>query len=296
MKIRHLAALLLASTAGLAPSAKAELMYGVTGTQLFRFDSAAPGASTTVGTISNLTASYQVVGMDFRPATGQMFVLGFSTSVASIQLFTIDLGTAALSTVGSALSITGTSTRFGFDFNPSVDRIRVTQGGGANFRLNPNDGTLAGTDTALTYDASTGLTGTPSIYGAAYSNNVPGGTPTTLYGYEFNNDRLVTVGGLNSSPSPNGGVVFNVGPTGFISASGGLDLDISGATGAAYGAVDSVFYSVNLSTGAFTSLGAFTGRTGVLDIAAVPEPSTYAMLSVAAVGGFLLLRRRRCQA
>ena len=121
-----------------------------------------------------------------------------------------------------------------------------------------------------------------------------GGTPTTLYGYEFNNNRLVTVGGVNGAPSPNGGLVFNVGSSGIVAGSSGLDLDISGLTGAAYGVVDSVFYSVNLNTGAFTSLGALTGRTGVLDIAAVPEPSTYALFAVGTlVGGYLLLRRQR---
>ncbi len=203
--------------------------------------------------------------------------------------------TAALTAVGLTTTVTGlnASNRFGFDFNPVADRIRVTQNSGVNFRLNPNDGRVAATDTALTFDASTGFTETPLIYGAPYSNNFVGATSTTLYGYEFTHDYLVTVGGLNGAPSPNGGVVFNIGAAGITSASGGLDLDISGATGNAYGLVDNVLYNVNLTTGALTSAGAFIGRTNVLDLAVVAEPSTYVLLGTAALGGILFLRRRR---
>lgn len=55
--------------------------------------------------------------------------------------------------------------------------------------------------------------GTPSVPALAYSNNLPGGTPTTLYGYDVGTDALVTIGGLNGTPSPNGGQVFTVGPS-----------------------------------------------------------------------------------
>jgi Domain of unknown function (DUF4394) len=38
----------------------------------------------------------------------------------------------------------------GFDFNPTVDKIRVTSDAGDNLRLNPDDGTLLSVDTKLT--------------------------------------------------------------------------------------------------------------------------------------------------
>lgn len=291
--------LALAATAAVGSTASAETVYGLAGTtaagfSLFSFDSATPGVSTSVGAgITNLTAGTQLVGMDYRPATRTMYAIGYNTTAFTIQLYSVNVGTAALTAVGATTTVTGLngSNRFGFDFNPVVDRIRVTHSSGANFRLNPNDGTVAGTDTALTYDASTGSTGIPAIYGAAYSSNFVGAASTTLYGYDYRTDQLTTVGGINGAPSPNGGLVFNIGDSGVISGSGGLDIDIS-AAGAAFGVLDNEFYTVNLATGAFTSAGLLTGRTDVLDIAAVPEPSTYVLVAVVALGGVVLRRRR----
>ena len=56
--------------------------------------------------------------------------------------------------------------KIGFDFNPTVDRIRVTSSNRANFRLNPVDGSIAATDTQLAYattDANAGQT--PGVSG-----------------------------------------------------------------------------------------------------------------------------------
>jgi hypothetical protein len=53
---------------------------------------------------------------------------------------------------------------------------------------------------------------------AAYVNNFSGSTITTLYGIDTGADRLVLIGGLNGSPSPNGGVVSNVGALGVDAA------------------------------------------------------------------------------
>ena len=40
-------------------------------------------------------------------------------------------------------------TAFGFDFNPTVDRIRVVSDTGQNLRLNPDTGAVAAVDGAL---------------------------------------------------------------------------------------------------------------------------------------------------
>jgi hypothetical protein len=47
---------------------------------------------------------------------------------------------------------------FGFDFNPTVDRIRVVSNTGQNLRLHPVTGVVASTDTPLTF-AATDLNG-----------------------------------------------------------------------------------------------------------------------------------------
>jgi hypothetical protein len=57
--------------------APAATIYGVTtGNQLVRFNAAAIGTLTTVGPITGLQTGENILGIDFRPATGQLFGLG----------------------------------------------------------------------------------------------------------------------------------------------------------------------------------------------------------------------------
>jgi hypothetical protein len=73
-----------------------------------------------------------------------------------------------------AIPLAGAS--FGFDFNPTVDRIRVVSDAGQNVRQHPDLGTVV--DGALAYDATTddgdpvdGNAGrTPGVVGAACTN------------------------------------------------------------------------------------------------------------------------------
>jgi hypothetical protein len=202
-----LIALLVASLAsgGLAGSASAEQLVGLgPGNGLAKFDSEAPGNLTGSVPITGLQSGEQILGIDFRPANGQLYGLG-STN----RLYTINPATGAATQVGSpgAFSLDGTS--FGFDFNPVADRIRVVSNTGQNLRLNPNDGTLAGTDTPVAYataDANQGQP--PSIVGSSYTNNFAQAPTTTLYGIDSNRDVLVI-----QNP-PNGGTLNTVGPLG----------------------------------------------------------------------------------
>jgi hypothetical protein len=60
-------------------------------------------------------------GIDSRPLNGQLYALGSSS-----RIYTINLGTGAATAVGSspfATLLAGTD--FGFDFNPIVDRVWV---------------------------------------------------------------------------------------------------------------------------------------------------------------------------
>jgi hypothetical protein len=78
-------------------NAQSATIYGVTtGNQLVRFNAASPGTLTNVGAITGLQAGEQILGIDFRPATGQLFGLG-STS----RLYVIDKTTGAAAAVGA---------------------------------------------------------------------------------------------------------------------------------------------------------------------------------------------------
>jgi len=203
--------------------------------------------------ITGLQAGENILGIDFRPATGQLFALGSSS-----RLYTINLATGAATQVGSAGAFTLSGTNFGFDFNPAVDRIRVVSDTGQNLRLNPKDGTLAGTDTVLS-PATTGITA------SAYTNNFAGTATTTLYVIDTTNDTLFIQGGINGTPSPNGGVLTAVGPLGVdATAVNGFDI---GSNGIAYAALTgavgtgtSSLYTINLATGAATVIPGLIGN------------------------------------
>lgn len=296
-------ALFAAFVAALSPvllhsTARAELVYGLsTAGVLSSFNSTSPGTQTTIGAVSNIAAGQTLVSIDVRPATGQIYGLGYNPTGTIGQLYTIDATTGVATAVGGTVVLAGAGTglTFDIDFNPTVDRIRVLGGLDTNFRLNPNDGTLVATDTTLT-PASV------AVYAAAYTFSVSNLTlPTTLYGYDFTADNLLTVGSIGGTPnSPNGGVTTVIGNAGIVSSgSSSMGFDISGVTGLAYLQtatsanvnIDSL-YTINLATGATTLVGAFPAD--FRDIAvAVPEPGTYAMLALGLGLGALVVRRRR---
>ncbi len=103
-------------------------------------------------TIAGVTAGETLVGIDYRPQTGQLFSFGVNATTDTGTVYIIDPQTGAASVVGSAglvafvttagavVDLPPVSAGYGFDFNPTVDRIRVVTGTGLNFRLNPNNG------------------------------------------------------------------------------------------------------------------------------------------------------------
>jgi hypothetical protein len=228
---------------GLA-NVNAATLYGVnTSNQLVRFDSATPGTVSTPLTITGLQTGENILGIDFRPVNGQLYGLGSSS-----RLYTINLTSGAAMAVGTAGAFTLSGTDFGFDFNPTVDRIRVVSNTGQNLRLNPNDGTLAATDTPLN-------PGAPSVTAVAYTNNFAGATTTVLY------DIDTTTNSLYIQNPPNNGTVNLVGPLGVV-ATGVNGFDIS-STGMAFAGLvvggTSQLYTINLTTGAATLVSAIGG-------------------------------------
>jgi hypothetical protein len=273
--------------------AAAQLAYGLstpvntpTVTNLVSFDLSTPGTFATTVATTGLAAGQELVGLDTRPATGELFALGYNPTSTQAQLYRVNPTTAALTAVGNALTLNlgTTTTRIGFDFNPTVDRIRVTSGSRANYRLNPNNGALAATDGQLAYATTDPNAGqTPGVGASAYTNSYIGSTATTLYNIDEPNNRLVT-----QNP-PNDGVLNTVATLSLnLSIALATDLDItfnpSSGTNVAYFAItqsgvagiSSGLYTINLATGTHQSVGVL-GGTGlpVRDIAvAIDRPAT----------------------
>lgn len=189
--------------------------------------------------ITGLASGEAILGLDFRPVNGQLYALG-STS----RLYTINTSSGAAAAIGTSVLTTLLSgTDFGFDFNPMVDRIRVVSNTGQNLRLNPNDGAVAAIDGALS-------PGTPAVTAAAYTNNFAGATSTVLYDIDTQNNRL-----YRQDP-PNSGALVEVGALG-VTATAANGFDISGKSGTAcalltVGGVTKI-YTINLTTGAATA-------------------------------------------
>jgi len=217
---RTLGLLALAAGSALAvpgAASAAEAFYGVTqDNQLVTFQSDNVLNVAPTHAITGLPGGESIVGLDMRPATGQLYALGKTS-----RLYVINPRTGAARQVGATPFIPALAgTGFGFDFNPMVDRIRVTSDADQNLRLNPDDGTVAGVDTNLAYAPGDPGAGTnPSVTASAYTNSFAGATSTTLFDIDNarhtlviqnppNNGTLTTVGALGSSDDA---VAFDIG-------------------------------------------------------------------------------------
>lgn len=173
-----------------------------------------------------------------RPATGQLFGLGSSS-----RLYAINMSSGVATSLSMApFSTPLTGTHFDFDFNPTVDRIRVVSNTGQNIRLNPITGDIAAVDMPLN-------PGSPLVSSAAYTNNIPAATNTVLFTIDFNNQKLYM------QIPPNNGTMVEVGRLGMdMTAENGFD--IGGISNKAYAIVATggagKIYSINLTTGAAT--------------------------------------------
>lgn len=272
--LRTLPLALLASTA-LAGIAHAAPVNTLSGNTLVTVDSAAPGTITASRAITGLRAGDSLLGLDYRPASNRVI---YSTGVSG-QLYAINPFTGAATQVGAPIAVPAIASAAAYDFNPSVDRLRVVLNDGTNLRLNPNNGAVAGVDAPVFYAVGdTGAGIAPQLTGAAYTNNVSGGTPTTLYVIDSGRDVLALQGSPNGAPvSPNTGQLTTVGALGVDTGNAtGFDISASGQVAATLTnpttGVTSL-YSVNLTTGAATLIGQLggVGQT-YIGLAWAPQP------------------------
>jgi hypothetical protein len=229
-----------------------ETVWAVTdAAELVRFNAGQPTRLQQRLPLQGLEAGDKLVGIDFRVARGVLYALS-----ARGRLYTLDTKTGRLAPVGNGPLIALQGERFGFDFNPVADRIRVVSDTGQNLRLHPDTGALAATDPALN-----GAGGSTRVAGAAYTYNKNNDKLTTNYAIDLAAGLLLAQGsieGVQPAVSPNTGTLAVVGALG----TGALDdasFDIADIGNTALAALRSGgrtrLHLVDLASGRATLLG-----------------------------------------
>ena len=204
--------------------------------------------------ISGLGAGERIFAIDFRPATGQLY--GVSNQS---RLYVIDQNMGTTTPIGTQPFMPAINgMQVGFDFNPTVDRIRLVTDQTQNLRLHPETGAVVAWDGNLN-------PGSPAVVAVAYTNNMAGATSTSLYDIDVKTDKLyrhippndgtlVEVGRLNVQAVGEGG--FDIAPDNSLALAvlfgrgGGTENQKEDSNGNKYR-----FYAIDLQTGKATNLG-----------------------------------------
>lgn len=214
---------------------------------LHRLDSRTPGVILDSVPVTGLPAGASLVGIDVRPATGDLVGVGSNSVVYSVNTAT---GAATAIGAGFAPGLSGTS--FGVDVNPVPDALRITSEADQNYRIafaTGNHG-AASPDGALN-------PGTPSVVASAYTNSPLTATrplTTTLYAIDSVADQI-----LVQAP-PNAGTLTAGKPLG-VDVGDQTSFDIAGAANLGFmattkaGDAGARLYRVDITTGKSVELG-----------------------------------------
>lgn len=279
------AAVLLSACAtpqeSLGPPAPEHLLAVTADHQLIRFNAGQPQRILSRLPLQGLKPGEQVLGIDFRVARNQLYLLA-----SSGQIYRVKPEQAQLEAVGTPVPLPAAGGQWGFDFNPTVDRIRIVHEGGANLRRHPDTGAAVDgnpavdgvqDDGALAFDAADPNAGKRARIGAAgYTYNQQDEKLTTNYAIDLAQGLLVTQGskeGVAPPVSPNTGRLFTVGKLGVPVSR--VQFDISDVRNAAYISVDETggdaIYRVDLASGQATRI-ARIGSGGLQLLGLAIEP------------------------
>jgi hypothetical protein len=264
------------------PPAKETIRAVTASNRLLSFNAGQPQKILSSKALTGLRNGDRLIGIDYRVAKGQLFGLG-----ASGQLYRIDAVSAVATPVGSPVALPE-GREFGFDFNPTVDRIRVVSDAGFNLRLHPDTGALvdgdanqpgAQFDGRLAYDSGDRMAAhTPRIVAAGYTYNKDNEKITTNYALDGAAGTLVHQGtkeGLTPAVSPNTGRLYTVGMLG-AGPFGRASLDISDVSNTAYAGIDLAegrptrWYRIDRASGAATFIGTVGGGEPITGSAIEP--------------------------
>ena len=224
------------------------IAYAVTDVnELVSFPPSDPADTTTPLVITGLAPGEQLLGIDFRPATSELYGLG-STS----RLYVIDRETGLAEAVGEPGEFVLSGDRFGFDFMGRVDQVRVVSDADQNIRIDPDGGTLLGTDEDLFYpESDLGFGANPAIAAIAYFDIPYSGVPA-FFGIDGSGrDALI----VHDENPIGGGDLHTLGSLGASVTDAAMDAHQFGPT--TFAAVaegnDSVLYPADVDAGALVT-------------------------------------------
>jgi hypothetical protein len=231
------------------------------GTELVRFHSSTPSTIRGTAPITGLHAGETLVGIDVRPANGQVYGVG-STS----RLYRINAITGAAIAVGQPFSTTLSGTQFGIDFDPTTDRLRILSDDELNLSVDADTG-IATAQTPLN-----GFGG--SIRSAAFSSNVDGAQFSTLFVID------PVAGRLGALAAPDDGTVTNIAPLGIAIPLNGASFDISTYDDAGFAALDpdndASLYTIDLLSGQARLIGSIGTGATITGLATMPVAYQFA--------------------
>lgn len=255
MRSRRLVAAAVTATALAVPataSAAEELAAVTNSNKVLTFGSDSPGNIDTAYPITGLPSGEKIVGIDTRPATGQLYALGKTG-----RIYVLDAASGATRAVTGPITPALSGSTFGFNFNPTVDRIRITTDTRQNLRVNPDTGATI-VDAPLTYAPGQGAGATPAVGGVAYTNPFQGATTTELYDIEAARNTLVVQNPPNAGTLTTRGTALGPdvqGPSGFDISK--TNIGWSSFKPAGTGPVN--LYRVDLGAGKATEAAASAG-------------------------------------
>lgn len=250
-----------------------EIVYAVTERgELVKFNAGQPQRLLARMPLQGLAASERLVGIDFRVVRGVLY--GLSNEG---RLYTIDTASGRASRVGNSAPVALKGQRFGVDFNPVADRIRVVSDEGQNLRVHPDTGMMAAIDPPLHYGAGDPRQSSATrVLAAGYTYNKHNDKLTTNYAIDQAAGTLVMQGtkeGVQPAVSPNAGWLRTVGPLG-TGAVEDASFDIADINNAALAALRqqgrTQLYLVDLESGRARALGTIGDGAPVRGLAIEP--------------------------
>ena len=242
---------LLASTSIVAAQNQNQTAIALTGdNMLHKIDV----ATATVSASMEVKGVSKLLGIDLRPATGQL--IGVTDGFEIVEIDPETGAATVISKMDKELPIDGDASVI-VDFNPKANKLRFMSGT-TNHRVDIESGAVT-VDGSLAYeDADMHAGETPAILAAAYTNSY--GTPETTAMYDIDS----TIVALIQQKSPNDGTLAAIGKLG-IDGTPAYAFDIATdaeGTNTSWLVSGSMLYTVSLESGAVDKSWELKGTDG----------------------------------